>query len=311
MGVSACLLGQPVRYDGGHKRHRFVADCLDRYFALVAVCPENAIGLGTPRKPIRLVGAPESPRAIGIDSESLDVTGQLMEYGRRMAVRLGSISGYVFKSKSPSCGMERIKVYGRGGSPRRIGRGLYAAEIMRANPLLPVEDEDRLNDPARRENFIERLHAYRRWQDLIADGITPEALVEFHARHKLILMAHGAHRARALECLLAHAGSRPIWPLAAEYGASFMNALRFRASRSRHTEVLFHTMSYLKRHLDRQAKAELAELIHEYRQGVVPLSVPITLMRRHFQRHPEPLIGKQHYLTWQPPWLSFGNHIDA
>ncbi|MDN5872385.1 MAG: DUF523 and DUF1722 domain-containing protein [Nitrococcus sp.] len=308
VGVSACLLGKRVRYDGGHKWNRIVADCLARWFELVPVCPEVAIGLGTPRKPIRLAGAPESPRAIGIQNESLDVTERLTEYARRMAGELGDISGYLFKGKSPSCGMERVRVYGRGGAPRRIGRGLYAAEIMRSHPLLPVADEDRLHDPVRRENFIERLYAYRHWQDLLEKGVSAEALVEFHIRHKLIVMAHGACHARALEHLVAQAATRPIESLAADYAASFMNALSFRATRSRHTAVLFHTVGYLNGHLDSQAKAELVDLIHAYRQGLVPRSVPVTLLRRHFQRHPEPFIDKQLYLTWQPLWISFGSH---
>ncbi|WP_050756140.1 YbgA family protein [Nitrococcus mobilis] len=309
VGVSACLLGEPVRFNAGHKRDRFVSDRLARYFELVPVCPEVAIGLGIPREPIRLVGEPQRPKAVGTRHESADVTSPLAEYARRMARELGDISGYIFKSKSPSCGMERVKVYGRDGSLRGSGRGIYAAEIMRANSLLPVEEEGRLNDPALRENFIERLYAYRRWQELLEEGVTPEALVAFHTRHKLILMAHGTHRAKGLGRLIAQVGSQPIEPLTVEYGAGFMNALACRATRSQHTDVLFHVMGYLKRQLDSEDKAELVALIHDYRQGVVPLIVPVTLLRHHFRRHPEPYIDKQLYLSWQPAGLSLWNHI--
>ena len=309
VGVSACLLGEPVRFNAGHKRDRFVTDRLAQYFELVAVCPEVAIGLGVPREPIRLVGAPERPRALGVRDASLDVTERLAEYGCRMVGELGDISGYIFKSKSPSCGMERVRVYAPGGALQGSGRGIYAAEIMRGNPLLPVEEEGRLNDPVLRENFIERLYAYRRWQDLVAEGVTAEALVEFHTRHKLILMAHGVQRARALGRLVAEAGSRPIGPLAAEYGACFMHALSYRATRRRHTDVLFHAMGYLKRHLDSHDKAELVALIHDYRQELVPLIVPVTLLLHHFRRHPVPYMEKQLYLSWQPAGLSLWNHI--
>lgn len=306
--MSACLLGEPVRFDARHKRDRFVTDCLARYFKLIPVCPEVAIGLGIPREPIHLVGSAQGPQAIGTRNATLDVTEPLAEYGRRMARELGDISGYLFKSNSPSCGVERVKVYRRSGSPNRNGRGIYAAEIMRANPLLPVEEEGRLSDPVLRENFIERLCAYRHWQDLVDAGVTPEALVDFHTRHKLVLMAHGVQRARALGRLVAQVGSRSIESLAAGYGASFMNALSYRATRSRHVNVLFHAMGYLKRHLDSQDKAELVDLIHAYRQGLAPLIVPVTLLRQHFRRHPEPYIDKQFYLTWQPAGLGLWNH---
>ncbi len=309
VGVSACLLGESVRFNAGHKRDRFVSDRLAQYFELVPVCPEVGIGLGIPREPIRLVGDPQQPRAVGTRHEAVDVTSPLTDYAHRMHRELGDISGYIFKSKSPSCGMERVKVYGRDGSLRGSGRGIYAAEIMRANPLLPVEEEGRLNDPILRENFIERLYAYRRWQELLEEGVTPATLVAFHTRHKLILMAHGAHRARGLGRLIARVGSEPIEPLTAEYGAGFMNVLAYRATRARHTDVLFHVMGYLKRQLDSEDKAELVDLIHDYRQGVVPLIVPVTLLRHYFRRHPEPYIDNQLYLSWQPAGLSLWNHI--
>jgi uncharacterized protein YbbK (DUF523 family) len=167
LGVSACLLGQQVRFDAGHKREAFVADVLPRYFELVAVCPEVAIGLGVPREPIRLEGDPAAPRVVGVKTPTLDVTDALARYGREMAAELAGISGYVFKSKSPSCGLWRVKVYPPSGPPKP-GRGAYAAEIARAHPLLPVEEEGRLNDPALRENFVERVYAFHRWQALVS-----------------------------------------------------------------------------------------------------------------------------------------------
>lgn len=307
IGVSACLLGEHVRFDSGHKRDQFVAECLAQYFELVPVCPEVAIGLGIPREPIHLVGSVQSPRAVGTRDESLDVTERLAAYGRRMACELGAISGYLFKSQSPSCGTERVRVYRRVGAPLRNGRGIYAAEIMRRLPQLPVEEEGRLHDPALREHFIERLYAYRRWQDLLEAGVTADGLVAFHTRHKLILMAHGFQRARELGRLVSKAGRCHIGPLAAEYGRRFMHALNFRPTRLRHTDVLFHLLGYLKQRLDSGDREELVALINDYRQGRVPLIVPITLLRHHFRHHPDPYIDQQLYLCQQPPGLSFWN----
>lgn len=309
LGVSACLLGESVRYDAGHKRNSFVADLLPRYFELVPVCPEVAIGLGVPRQPIRLEGSPEAPRAVGSRNPELDVTDALTGYGNHMAAELPDISGYVLKSRSPSCGMERVRVYARGGGAARSGRGLYAAAFMAARPLLPVEEEGRLNDPVLRESFVERIYAYRRWQELLAAGASAERVVDFHTRHKLVLMAHGPERLRELGRLVATAGERDPDSLAREYGQRFMAALSYRATRRRHTDVLFHLMGYLKRSLEAGDKAELVELIHDYRRGLVPLIVPVTLLRHHFRRHPNPYVERQVYLSWQPAGLSLWNHI--
>jgi uncharacterized protein YbgA (DUF1722 family)/uncharacterized protein YbbK (DUF523 family) len=309
LGVSACLLGQEVRYDAGHKRESFVADVLSRYFQLVPVCPEVAIGMGVPREPIRLEGSAEAPRAVGVKIKSLDVTDQLRDYGREMAGRLADISGYILKSKSPSCGMKRVKLYAANGQMSKAGTGIYAAEIMRTKPLLPVEEEGRLDDPVLRENFIGRVYAYRRWQELHREGLTPERLVNFHVAHKLLLMAHSRQYLAKLGRLVADAGSRPTGELAQEYGALFMQALSQRATRRRHADVLYHLMGYLKRTLDSEDKQELADTVEAYRTGLVPLIVPITLLRHHFRRHPHPYVEQQLYLTWPPAGLSLWNQI--
>lgn len=309
VGVSSCLLGEEVRYDSGHKRDRFVDDVLRGYFELIPVCPEVAIGLGVPREPIRLEGSPENPRAVGVRDKSLDVTARLDAYGRQMGRELTGISGYILKSKSPSCGMERVKVYAQGGGPAGKGRGIYARALMETQPLLPVEEEGRLNDPHLRENFIERVYAYRRWQELLERGLTAERLVEFHTAHKLILMAHGREHLRELGRLVAEAGTRPVEALAEEYGERFMTALGYKATRKRHTDVLQHLLGYLKNKLDAGDKAEMLEIIEDYRQGRVPLIVPITMFRHHFRVHPDPYIDKQLYLTWAPAGLSLWNAI--
>jgi uncharacterized protein YbgA (DUF1722 family)/uncharacterized protein YbbK (DUF523 family) len=309
VGISSCLLGEEVRFDGGHKRDAYILGTLGRFFELVPVCPEVGIGLGTPRQPIRLMGDPAAPRAVGSRDPSLDVTDRLIAYGQRKARELHDLSGYILKSRSPSCGMERVKVYAASGQPGRPGSGLYARALMEALPLLPVEEEGRLGDPVLRENFVERVFAYRRWQDLEALGVTRARLVAFHTVHKLTLMAHGEERYRALGRLVGEPGRRSVQALADEYIEGFMAALKYRATRRRHSNVLMHLMGYLKRHLDSGDKAELLEVIDAYRRGLLPLVVPVTLLKHHFRRHPDPYVDKQVYLSPHPDELMLRNAL--
>ncbi len=308
IGISSCLLGERVRFDGNHKQDAFITGTLGLVFDFVPVCPEVAIGMGVPRPPIRLTGDPQSPRAVGVKDISLDVTAALTAYGRRMAVELEGISGYIFKGKSPSCGTRRVKVYS-GGAPSLQGVGVYAREIIQRQPLLPAEEEGRLGDPVLRENFIARVFAYRRWQSLLASGFSVGKLVEFHTVHKLSLMAHGTEYYRALGRLVAEAKSHRPGVLCERYGAEFMAALQRPATRKRHTNVLLHTMGYLKTRLDRADKAELLELIEAYRLGHLPLIVPITLLKHYFRRFPDEYIVKQSYLHPHPAELMLRNGI--
>jgi len=303
VGVSACLVGDKVRYDGGHKRDVYLTGKLAQVFEFMPVCPEVAIGMGVPRPPIRLVGDALAPRALGVEDASLDVTAPLTAYGRRMAVELDGISAYIFKARSPSCGPWRVPIYSDGVSMAQ-GTGLYAREIRARQSLLPVEEEGRLADPSLRDNFIERIFAYRRWQQLQTSGIDVGALVEFHSAHKLQLMSHGAVYYRALGRLIAEAKPPRIAAVAREYGAEFMSALTHPATRKRHTNVLHHLMGYLKRHLDREDKVELLGVIESYRLGQMPLAAPITLLKHHFRRFPDPYIDKQTYLHPHPTELA-------
>jgi uncharacterized protein YbgA (DUF1722 family)/uncharacterized protein YbbK (DUF523 family) len=300
LGISSCLLGQRVRYDGNHKHDGFITGTLGRFFEFVPLCPEVAIGLGVPRAPIRLVGPAAAPRAVGTNDPALDVTDQLEDYGRRMARELDDISGYIFKSKSPSCGKERVKVYQRGAMPAKHGRGVYAAAFLTARPGLPAEEEGRLNDPRLRENFIERIFCYRRWQALEASGLTAARLVEFHTRHKLALLAHGTEGYRQLGRLVALAGRKGLRTLAGEYIRRFMDALAQPATPARHANVMMHLMGYLKQQLDAADKAELLELIHGFRTGAAPLAAPLTLLRHHFRSSPHPYVAHQTYLYPDP-----------
>jgi len=309
VGISSCLLGEAVRFDGGHKNDSYINGTLRQHFELVPVCPEVAIGLGTPRQPIRLVATEDGVRALGTKDPSLDVTEQLAAYGREMHVHLGELSGYIFKNRSPSCGMERVKVYPpKPNVPAaNTGVGIYAGEIKRLRPLLPTEEEGRLGDPMLRENFIERVFTYHRWQTLCREGLTAAAVVAFHTQHKLAIMAHSVPGYRNLGRLVAKAGELPIGQLAEEYINGLMTALAVRATRRSHTNVLQHLMGYLKRDLDGDDKAELSALIERYRQGQVPLIVPITLLNHHFRRHPKTYVEQQIYLQPHPPEMMLRN----
>ena len=310
IGISSCLLGEEVRFDGGHKRDRFITDRLSAFVKFVPVCPEIAIGLGVPRQPIRLVAKDGIHRAMGVRDESLDVTQDMVRYAKKTSPRLDKISGYIFKSKSPSCGMERVKLYpGDLSMPNRDGIGLYARTIMEMMPDLPVEEEGRLNDPVLKENFVERIFIYRRWQDMANQGITAARLIDFHTRHKLSIMAHGQVAYQQLGRIIANPEKQPLPNLATEYVSKLMASLKRPASRRANTNVLQHVQGYLKEKLDKSDKPELVQTIETYRLGYLPLIVPITLLQHHFRRNPVPYIARQIYLNPHPPELMLRNSL--
>lgn len=300
LGISSCLLGQKVRFDGNHKHDSFLTGTLGEFFEWVPVCPEVAIGLGVPRPPIRLVGSAASPRAVGVRDLSMDVTDKLEAYGKHQARALDDISGYIFKSRSPSCGMERVKIYRRAGVPPAAGRGIYAEAFLSTQPWLPAEEEGRLSNPRLRENFIERVFVYRRWQQLTDRGLTVSRLVEFHTRHKLALMAHDVEAYRTLGRLVAQAGKRNLKEFGQDYIRRMMEALRRPATPARHANVMMHLMGYLKKNLDPVDKAELLDMIHAFRRGQAPLAAPLTLLKHHFRRYPDPYVTRQSYLNPDP-----------
>jgi len=310
IGISACLLGQPVRYNGGHKASQLCLEVLSRHFEFIPLCPEQAIGLGVPRQPIRLVGDPQNPRAQGTKDPELDVSEALRDYGQRAAGQLHDISGYILMQKSPSCGMERVKVYRDNGHLAESGgRGLFAAALMRARPELPVEEDGRLNDPVLRENFITRVFAHAEWQRLQRDGLTRKGLIGFHERYKYQLMASSRVQYQQLGRTLAQSAAIPLQAFAPRYFRQLMSALRQPANRGSHSNVLQHISGYLKRALSAAEKQELQQLIEQYRLGVVPLVVPMTLLKHHFRRHPHAYIARQAYLQPHPETLSLRNDL--
>lgn len=309
VGISSCLTGQKVRYDGTVKRDRWIVDQLGRYVDYRPYCPEVAIGLGTPRPPIRLVGTPESMRVVGVDDASVDVTGDLEDYALSTAAQLGGISGYVFMSKSPSCGMERVRLYADNGHASKTGVGAYARVLMQSLPNLPCEEEGRLNDPMLRENFVNRVFAYRRWQSVRQSGLTARGLLEFHARHKYLVMAHSQAAYQRLGRLLSDLKGVDLECIADAYEAELMTALKRRVGRKRHVNVLQHIQGYLRHSIDGGDKLELAESIEAYRREEVPLVVPVKLLRHYFRRNPDPYIDRQWYLDPYPESLGLRNAI--
>ncbi len=302
IGVSSCLLGEEVRYDGGHKLDHFLTDTLAAYVEFVEVCPEVGIGLGVPRETVRLVQIGTRVHMVAHKSGA-DHTAAMERFATKKAAELEALdlSGYVLKKDSPSCGMERVRVYDpETGMPQKDGRGLFAAALMARMPLLPVEEEGRLRDPRLRENFIERIFAYRRLKDLFAARWTRGDLVTFHTAHKLSLLAHDPPAYQTLGRLVANAKETPRAELAAEYQRVFMEALQKHASVRKQTNVLQHMAGYFKKVLDEAAKAELTQVIDDYRQGLVPLIAPLTLIRHYVRLHGVEYLRGQVYLEMHP-----------
>ncbi len=296
IGISSCLLGEPVRFDGNHKHDHYLSGTLGQVFEFVPVCPEVGIGLGVPRPPIRLVGDSLHPRAVEVDDPMIEVTARLEAYAADRAHVLNDLSGYIFKSKSPSCGLAQVPV-GTPGSGEK-GAGVYARVFTAAQPLLPVAEEGDLADPDMREHFIVRVFAHRRWRALRRD-LTSAHLVAFHAAHKYLLMAHAPAQVSALGRLLADVGQAghqgDLARVAEDYGARFMHALAKIPTRGGHANALMHVMGYLKS-LPAHDRAALRTTIEAYRAGEADLLVPIMLLRQHLRRHPHAYLARQFYL---------------
>ena len=311
LGISTCLLGERVRYDGGHKRDRFLTDLLGRYVEWVPVCPEVECGLPTPRESMRLVGDPAHPRLVAPRSGA-DYTEQMARWAESRLDALAALGlhGFVFKKNSPSSGRFRVKVYDAHGVPSPVGVGLFAQAFVERFPHLPTEEEGRLHDPNLRENFIERIFVACRWQRLLDRDPTPGGLVRFHTSMKMTLMAHSLQHYQTLGRWVAQAGARPWAELRDTYIRRLMEGLEVIATPGRHANVMHHLMGYLKEALSHADKQELLALIADYRQGLVPLIVPLTLLKHHLKRHEVPLwVHRQIYLTPYPKELMLRNHV--
>ena len=309
IGISACLLGQNVRYDGGHQHDRYITDTLGRWFEWVPVCPEVEYGLPVPREAMRLVGNPENPRLVTIRSR-VDHTDGMLAWaeGRLKSLAALDLGGFIFKSRSPSSGMAAVKVYGEAGMAVKRGVGIFAGAFMKRFPLLPVEEDGRLNDPILRENFIERIFVYRRWRDLEGRDGGMEELIIFHAEHKLLILSHSPKHLTALGRLVANPDRMNPPALREAYLRNLMEGLRLIATTAKQTNVLQHMAGYFKRRLRPDEKEELSQVIEQYHRGLLPLIVPVTLIAHYVRLYDEPYLRKQIYLHPHPFELMLRNH---
>ena len=309
LGVSACLLGEYVRYDGGHAHDRFLTDTLGQFVEYVPVCPEVECGMPVPREAVRLVGSPDSPRLMTVKT-GIDHTERMRSWAEKRleSLEADDLCGFIFKSKSPSSGMKRVKVYTDAGVTK-TGVGIWARMFMEHFPLLPVEDEGRLHDPGIRENFIERIFVFMRWRELIGQGATPGRLIDFHTRHKLLVMAHSPQAYRALGKLIAEVKTYDTARFISEYITLLTAALKLAATAKKNVNVLNHLMGYFRKQLSTDEKQELIECIESYYRRFVPLIVPVTLINHYVRKYGQTYLANQYYLNPHPIELALRNHV--
>ena len=310
LGISSCLLGEMVRYDGGHQLDRYLRDTLGDYVEWVPVCPEVEIGLPTPRETLRLVDKEDGPHLV-FSRSGEDITERMLTWARKRVKDLEKedLCGFVFKAKSPSSGMERVKLYDRNGVPGKQGVGLFARVFMEQFPLLPVEADGRLHDPHPRENFIECILVFKRWRDMLAKGRSVANLVDFHTRHKLLLLAHSPDIYRQLGKMVGEASQRQVDEVLDDYQALLMKGMRLRTTVRKHVNVLHHMLGFFKNELTADEKQEALELTNHYRNGTLPLIVPITIFNHYIRKYRQPYLKQQVYMNPHPIELKLRNHV--
>ena len=310
LGISTCLLGKNVRYDGGHKLDRFLTDTLGQYVEYVPVCPEVECGLPIPRESMHLEGDPESPRLVTLRTKQ-DMTERMVSWAKKRVVELEKegLCGFIFKSDSPSSGMERVRVYNEKGMPVKKGVGMFARIFMEHYPLLPVEDEGRLHDPKLRENFVERIFALKRWREVLTKKESRGTLVDFHTQHKLLILSHSPKHYQIMGKLVAQAKNIPLKNLYQQYQNILMEALQLKTTPKKNANVLMHMMGYFKEQLSSDEKQELLEVVDHYRQEYIPLIVPMTLINHYVRKYDQPYLKQQVYLNPHPLELQLRNHV--
>ncbi len=309
LGISSCLLGEKVRYDGTHQRDRYITDTLGQFFEWVPVCPEVEYGLPVPREAMRLKATPEGQRLV-TRKTGVDHTDGMREWAKEKLDELSReyLSGFIFKARSPSSGLYGVRLYGPSGPPSKKGVGVFGGAFIERFPLVPAEDDGRLHDPTLRENFIERVFVYRRWQELMQDP-GPVALVDFHTRHKLLILAHSPGHYTRLGKIVADAGKTGGEGPYHEYAVNLMEGLRIIATTRKNTNVLYHVMGYFKDRLSAPEKEELAEIVGTYHKGLIPLIAPIVLMNHYVRLFREPYLERQYYLNPHPIEMMLRNHV--
>ncbi len=310
IGISTCLLGENVRYDGGHKLDRFLTDTLGQYVEYVPVCPEVECGLPVPRQAMHLEGDPKSPRLVTLRTKQ-DMTERMVKWAEKRVVELEKqdLCGFIFKSNSPSSGMERIRVYNEKGMPVKKGVGMFARIFMDHFSLLPVEDEGRLHDPRLRENFVERIFTLKRWREVLAKKESRGNLVDFHTQHKLLILSHSPKPYQIMGKLVAQAKGVPVKELYQKYQNILMEALQLKTTPKKNANVLMHMMGYFKEQLSSDEKQELLEVIDRYRREYIPLIVPITLVNHYVRKYDQSYLKQQVYLNPHPLELQLRNHV--
>jgi len=309
LGISTCLLGKNVRYDGGHQLNRFLTDTLGQYVKYIPLCPEVECGLSVPREPMHLEGNPESPRLITNQTRK-GMTDRLVAWAHNRMTELEKedLYGFIFKSHSPSCGMEQVKVHDQKGRWVKKGIGVFAELFMEHFPLIPVEDEERLHDPRLGDNFIARIFTMKRWREVRSKKESRGSLINFHTRHKLLILSHSPNHYRMMGNLVGRAKELPLKKVFQQYQTLLMESLQLKITPKKNANVLMHTMGYLREQLTSDRKQELLEAIDRYRKEYIPLIVPITLLNHYVRKFHQPYLKQQVYLTPHPLELLLRNH---
>jgi len=310
LGISTCLLGENVRYDGGHKLDRFLTETLGQYVEYVPVCPEVECSLPIPRESMHLEGDLDSPRLVTSRTKQ-DMTDRMVQWARKRVVELEKedLCGFIFKSNSPSSGMERVRVYNGKRMPVKKGVGIFARIFMEHFPLLPVGDEGRLNDPKIRENFIERIFSLKRWREVLTRKESRGNLVDFHTKQKLLILSHSPKHYQMMGKLVAKAKDLSLKDLYQQYQTLLMECLKLKTTPKKNANILQHMMGYFREQLSSDEKQELLEIIDHYRQGYIPLIVPITLINHYVRKYNQPYLKQQVYLNPHPLELQLRNHV--
>ena len=308
IGISSCLLGEKVRHDGGHKKSSYLLNILSPHAEFKPCCPEVGIGLGVPRPAIRLKGDPHNPRLIFVQDESKDITDRMLTFSTKKAKEMNELDGYILKKDSPSCGMTKVRVYQEPAKSPKMGIGLFAKVLMDTHPNLPMEDEGRLNDVMLRENFLERVFVYKKLKKL-AQKPTKGNIVEFHATHKYALMAHSNEAYRKIGQKVSNLKNQTMKQFIIEYTDDMMKAFKLVATRKKQTNVLQHIYGYIKKLITDIDRQEMCEVIEQYRMGLLPLIVPITLLKHHINHNQLDYIKNQVYLYPYPDELMLRNAI--
>ena len=309
IGISTCLLGENVRWNGGHARDRYLTDTLGLYVEYVPVCPEVECGMGVPRETLRLVGHPDNPRLV-TSKTNIDHTDRMIQWARNRAKALEKedLCGFVFKKNSPSSGLFNVPVKNFKGMPQKKGQGMFARVFTEHFPLIPVEEEGRLHDPKLRETFIELIFALKRWREMLEKRKSMVNLVDFHTRHKLLIMSHSPSHLRMMGKLVAGGKSLDIKDLFEQYETLLIEALRLKTTLKKNINVLQHVMGYFKKDLSADEKEELIEIFDRYRKEHVPLIVPATLLNHYVRKYKKPYLDQQVYLNPHPIALKLRNH---